>query len=106
MDNKIIEKLIEALCVAIVSATIWWIGAVFRSYGDNKVKSRDLARDLAHIKRSQDALSLVVSGIDKQFDRVESKLYDFDTQLALMDARLKFSDRCDPKQLGNNPERR
>lgn len=106
MDNKITEKLIEALCVAIVSGTIWWIGTVARSYGDDKVKSRDLARDLAHIKRSQDALSLVVAGIDKQFDRVESKLYEFETQLALMDARLKFSDRCDPKQLGNNPERR
>jgi len=105
VDNKITEKLIEAICVAIVSATVWWIGTVARSYGDDKVKSRDLARDLAHIKRSQDALSLVISGMDKQFDRVESKLYDFDTQLALMDARLNFSDRCDPKQFGNNPER-
>ena len=104
MDNKVIEKLIEAICVAIVSATVWWIGTVARSYGDDKVKSRDLARDLAHIKRSQDALSLVISGMDNQFDNFESKLYDFETKLALMDARLKFSDRCDPKHSTNKTE--
>lgn len=106
MNDKITEKLIEALCVAIVSGTIWWMAEVARTYGDSKVRSRDLARDLAHIKRSQDALSLVIAGMDQRFDHFENKLYDLETKIALVDARFKFSDRCEPKQSGNNNEGR
>ncbi len=104
MNNKVIEKLIEALCVAIVSGTIWWIAEVIRTYADSKVRSRELVRDLAHIKRSQDALSLVIANMDQRFDEFGDKLFDLDKKVLLVDAQVRFGRNSKTSQLPINSD--
>ena len=104
VDNKIIEKLIEALCVAVVSGTIWWISKVIQTYADSKVRSRELARDMAHIMRNQEALSLAISSMDVKFDEFSDRLFDLDKKVLLVDARVKFGRNNEASSLGINLE--
>ena len=90
MSDRILEKLIEAMCVAIVSGTIWWLVKGFQTYTDSKVRSREIARDMAHIKRSQDTLSLVIANMDERFDEFGDKLFELDKKVLLVDAQVRF----------------
>ena len=92
------------MCVAVVSGTIWWIGKVVKVYAENKVRSRDLARDMAHIIRNQEALSLAISTMDVKLDEFSDRLFDLDKKVLLVDARVKFGRNNEASSLGINVE--
>ena len=104
MNDKVMEKLIEAMCVAIVSGTLWWIVKALQTYTDSKVRSRDIARDMAHIKRSQDALSLAIANMDQRFEEFGDKLFELDKKVLLVDAQVRFGRNSKVGQLPINSE--
>lgn len=91
MTDKLIEKILEALCVAGVTGSLWWVGRAIHAYADSKVKSQAISRDLNHIRNSQDSLSQTIAVMDEKMDDFGARLHELEKKILVTDARVRFS---------------
>jgi hypothetical protein len=91
MNDKILEEFLKALITLAVGGIVYWIGKIFSSVADAKVKETNLNRDLQHMKRALESQSLILTQIDGKLDVAEDRAAELDKRISILEVYTKHS---------------
>jgi hypothetical protein len=91
MNDKILEEFLKALITLGLGGIVYWLGKIFSSMADAKVKETNLNRDLQHMRRSLESQSLILTQIDTKLDTADIRAADLDKRISVLEVYTKHS---------------
>jgi hypothetical protein len=91
MSDKILEEFLKALITLCLGGIVYWLGKIFSSMTEAKVKESNLNRDLQHMKRALESQSLILTQIDSKLDTADDRAAELDKRISVLEVYTKHS---------------